>query len=123
MRTTFVSVFRSAYPSPGKCFIEARAPRSPSPSANAFASRDVVAALNDQVLPWRYMNDDFVAGTSATGAKSVLTPRSRSAAPVRRPWRRALYLESSSPSRDGEIVGGIQEIVFTGPPSWSTAMR
>jgi hypothetical protein len=117
------SVFFAAKPSPGKCFIVASAPRSPSPSANALARRAVSREPNDHVRPCLYMNEEVEAGTSATGAKSVLTPRSRSAVPVFRPWRRAVSLEPRSPICGGESVGGIQETVFTWPPSWSTAMR
>jgi hypothetical protein len=120
MWTTKSSVFFLANPSPGKCFIVASAPRSPRPSANALARRAVFRELNDQVRPCWYMKDDVEAGTSATGAKSVLTPRPTKARPVFRPWVRAVSLE---PICGGERVGGIQETVFTWPPSWSTAMR
>ena len=114
MRTIAPSVFRVANPMPGKCFIVASAPRSPSPRANAFARRVVVPASNDHVLPCRYMKDAVEAGTSATGARSVFTPSPSSAAPVLRPCRRAI---SAEPILGGEIVGGIQGMIFTPPPS------
>src|SRR5438874_12852297 len=91
------------------------------PSAKAFASHDVCDALNDQVRPWRYMNDDVDAGTSTTGAKSTSMPRSWSAAPVIAPCDRATDVEPIEPICGGDSVGGAQGIRLTEPPSWSTA--
>jgi hypothetical protein len=107
----------------GKVLLVASARRSRSPTAKALERRRVFLALNDQVRPCAYMKEAVEDGTSATGAKSVLTPRSRKAAPVLRPCLRAISLEPSSPICGGENVGGIQGIVLTAPPSWSTAMR
>src|SRR5436190_22319835 len=49
--TTWESVFATAYPSPGKCFIVASSPAVAMPPAKASATDVVVAALNDQVRP------------------------------------------------------------------------
>src|SRR3954451_22354557 len=123
MWTTKSSVFFAANPIPGKCFIVATPPRSPSPSANALARRAVSRELNDHVRPCWYMKEEVEAGTSATGVKSEVMQTSKCAAPVFRPWPSAVSLEPRSPICGGESVGGIQETVFTWPPSWSTAMR
>ena len=59
--------------------------RRPSTRARRRTHRDtaaVVVALNENVRPALYMNEEVEAGTSATGAKSTLTPSARSAAPV-----------------------------------------
>lgn len=69
------------------------------------------------------MKEAVEAGTSATGAKSVLIPRSRSATPVLLPCLRAVTVEPMLPISGGESVGGIHGTVFTEPPSWSTATR
>jgi hypothetical protein len=43
--------------------------------------------------------------------------------PVFRPCLRALSPDASSAICHGESVGGIQETVLTGPPSWSTVIK
>src|SRR5256885_10420487 len=80
--TTQESVLRVAKPIPGKCFITGWTCADSRPVARALATPLVRIALNDQVLPCRYMNDEVEAGTSATGARSTLMPRPRGAPPV-----------------------------------------
>ena len=120
--TTLLSVFEVAYPIPGKCFIDGTTPADSSPEANAFARLAVFVALNDHVRPCWYMNDAVVAGTSATGARSTLIPRSRSADAVLAPCENASDTLPRVPIAGGSSVGGAQGIRLIEPPSWSTAI-
>src|SRR4051812_20850047 len=112
--TACSSGLRAARPRPGKCLSVALTPGPRRPSANAHAERATAPGSdpNERVprkLPW---------STSATGARSVLIPRRRSARPVAAP---------SGPARDagtraGASAGGSDRSRRTSPPSWSTAM-
>ena len=115
--TTLTSVFNVANPSPGKCFIVGRTPFDSSPEANASARVAVVDASNEKVRPSLYMKELVEPGTSATGARSMSTPRSWSATPVLAPCERATEALPDLPISGGEIVGGAHGIRLIGPPS------
>ncbi len=53
----------------------------------------------------------------------VHAERDRAPGPVSRPWCSASDAEPSAPICAGDIVGGAHGTCFTGPPSWSTAIR
>src|SRR6187551_2160848 len=108
---------------PGKCFMLGTTPADSRPDAKASERRAVRLTLNENVRPWRYMIEAVEAGTSATGARSTLMPRPRSAAPVREPCVRATVALPVAPIWGADIVGGAHGIRLTEPPSWSTAIR
>src|SRR4051794_28149816 len=68
------------------------------------------------------MKEAVDAGTSATGARSTLIPRARSAVAVSAPCVRAVDVRPILPICGGDSVGGAHGIRLIAPPSWSTAM-
>src|SRR4051812_16083498 len=107
---------------PGKCFIDGTTCPDSRPVANASDIAAVTLELNDQVRPCLYMNDAVEAGTSATGAKSMLIPSPRRAVAVLAPCDRAVDVLFIAPICGTVSVGGAHGIRLMAPPSWSTAM-
>ena len=120
MTTTWLSVFCVARPMPGKCLSDGRTSPASRPAANASATSDTVAGDIANVRPAASMNEPGPDGTSATGAKSTLMPRSRRALAVASPWSRATDGRPSPPISAGVRVGGAHGIRLISPPSWST---
>src|SRR4051794_34690071 len=121
--TTLVSVFAVARPMPGKCFIAGTSWPLSRPVANASDRDAVVEELNDQVRPCWYMNELVEAGTSATGARSLLMPAQARIVPVEAPWDVAVDVLPRLPICGTESVGGAHGTRITEPPSWSVAIR
>ena len=111
-----------ADPAPGKCLPVATILVDWIPRAKASAYLATVRGSNENARPCRQMNALGDVGTSATGARSQLTPRVRRYDPVIWPSRYAPLIVPSETICGGARNGGPPENRLTCPPSWSVAI-
>src|SRR5918995_6909804 len=112
------SVFATALPKPGKCFAAGITPPCSRPFANATPA--ATTARGSPPKARAEMNEEGEAGTSSTGARSVLIPSRARKRPVSRPAERPAAAPPA-PSRAGGSSGGPCGRRLTSPPSWSIA--
>src|SRR5882757_1221281 len=115
------SVLFGERPRPGKCLTVAAVPPSLRPSEKATTCLATWSGSSPKV---RALSVDSVAApweTSATGARSTLTPRPERYSPVDLPSALVALVSSALPISGGDWFGGPARRL-TLPPSWSIAI-